>query len=141
MRLEIIESKEGFRIINDCYNANYDSVKSALEFLSSSKGKRKIAILGDMLELGDFSKKMHEAVAIEVIKNKIDLIITVGKESKYIYNKIKENSQIESYYYRNNSEAIEKIKNITKKDDVILIKASNSMKFIEITNALTKKGI
>ena len=51
MRLDIKQSKKGYTIIDDCYNANYDSMKSAIEYLHKTSGKRKIAVLGDMLEL------------------------------------------------------------------------------------------
>ena len=54
--------------INDAYNASYDSVKAALEYLYSVKGNKKIAILGDMLEMGEYETEMHEKVGEEVLK-------------------------------------------------------------------------
>ena len=87
--------------------------------------KRKIAILGDMLELGDFSKELHEKVGEEVIKNKVDILITVGKEARNIAKVAKE--MLENVYeYDNNEDAVNKAKDIVTKEDVILIKASNS---------------
>lgn len=82
MRLDVQKSSKGYTIINDCYNANYDSMKSALQYLNRTPGNRKIAVLGDMLELGDFSKKLHEGVGNAVVENKVDILITVGKEAK-----------------------------------------------------------
>lgn len=59
-------------------------MKSAIEYLKNIEGKRKIAVLGDMLELGEYSKELHEKVGLEVAKNKIDILITVGKEAENI---------------------------------------------------------
>ena len=73
-RMVILE-KNGVKIINDSYNASYDSMKAGLEILSKMSSKRRIAVLGDMLELGDFSKDLHEKVGDEVLKNKIDFLI------------------------------------------------------------------
>ena len=136
MRLDIQKTKDGHTIINDCYNANYDSMKSSLEYLNRCEGKRKIAILGDMLELGDYAKELHEKVGIEVAKNNIDILITVGKEAKNIANKAQQNGVKQVYICENNKEAIEKIRKIIKKEDTILVKASNSMHFKEIVDSL-----
>lgn len=131
-RMETKEIKE-CTIINDAYNASYESMKYALEYLKNVKGNRKIAILGDMLELGEFSKELHEKVGKEV---NADILITVGTEAKNIAKAAKNAKQI--YSYEKNEEASNKIKNIMKKGDVILLKASNGMKFSEIIQDLEK---
>ena len=135
-RMEI-KNKNNITIINDTYNANYDSMKAAIDFLGSRK-ERKIAVLGDMLELGEFSEKLHRDVGKVIVKNDIDILITVGENAKYISdeaNKLGMN-ELNIINCNNNLEAINKIKNIMKKNDVILIKASNGMKFKEIVEAL-----
>jgi UDP-N-acetylmuramoyl-tripeptide--D-alanyl-D-alanine ligase len=130
-RMEILKAPSGATIINDTYNANYDSMKAAINYLKKIEGKRRIAILGDMLELGDYSERLHRAVGDEI--SNIDILITVGKEAKFIA----QNAKIkEIYEYDNNENAIEKIKNIINSNDAILIKASNSMKFGEIVDAI-----
>ena len=126
----------GYTIINDCYNANYDSMKSAIEFLRNIEGKRKIAVLGDMLELGEFSEKLHADVGKVVAQNNIDILITVGKEATKIAEVARENGVEHVYSFDTNKEAIEQIKKILAVDDVALIKASNSMNFKEIVSAL-----
>ena len=131
-RMEILKSKSGATVINDTYNANYDSMKAAITYLKEIENKRKIAVLGDMLELGDYSKELHEKVGKEVDSN-IDILITIGKEAKYIAKEAKAKQIIEC---DNLEEAIEKIKKIETKDDAILFKASNGMKLFEIANAL-----
>lgn len=137
MRLDIQKVQEGYTIINDCYNANYDSMKSALEYLKNIEGKRKIAVLGDMLELGDFTKQLHEKVGEEVAKNKIDILITVGEASKDIAKVAEENGVKHIYSYDNNQDAITKLKKILAVDDVVLVKASNSMNFKEIVEKIS----
>ncbi len=130
-RMETDKASNGATIINDCYNANYDSMKAALKYLEGIKCRRKIAVLGDMLELGDFSKELHENVGSE-IKN-IDILITIGNEAKFI---AKNASAKEVFEYNSNVEAIEKLKEIISEGDVVLLKASNSMNFDEIVKAL-----
>lgn len=134
MRLDVQKSSKGYTIINDCYNANYDSMKSAIEYLSSSKGNRKIAVLGDMLELGEFSQELHKKVGEEVAKNKIDILITVGKEANNIAETAKKNGINTTYMFENNQKAITKLKEILEPKDVVLVKASNSMNFKEIVS-------
>lgn len=135
MRLDVQKSSKEYTIINDCYNANYDSMKSALQYLNRTPGNRKIAVLGDMLELGDFSKKLHEGVGNAVVENKVDILITVGKESKNIAQIAIENN-VETYEYTDNNSAISKLKEILKPNDAVLVKASNSMNFKEIVSAI-----
>lgn len=81
-RMEIIEKANGVKVISDCYNASYDSMRSALEFLGKTNSNKKIAILGDMLELGEFSKELHEKVGEEVVKSHIDILITCRRKQQ-----------------------------------------------------------
>ena len=111
-------------------------MKSSIEYLKNIDGKRKIAVLGDMLELGDFSQELHEKVGQQVAKNKIDILITVGTASEFIAQKAKENGTKCVYNFENNEEAIEKLQEILSAGDVVLIKASNSMKFKEIAEKI-----
>ena len=136
-RMDIITLQNNITVINDYYNANYDSMKAALEYLGNLKEKRKIAVLGDMLELGDYSKELHEKVGEEVVKNKIDILITVGKEAKQIA-KISEGKIKKIIECNTNEEAIENINKIKQENDAILLKASNGMHFGEILEGIRK---
>lgn len=137
-RMEIIKTKNEIKIINDTYNASLDSMKAALEYLKSTSGNRKIAILGDILELGDFAKEIHEKVGEEVYNNNIDILITVGENAKYIASKALNLGMEENkiFSYNENGEAIQKINSIVKEKDFILVKASNGMKFKEIVEKI-----
>lgn len=136
-RMEIIKNKNNVTIINDCYNASYESVKVALEYLSNTKTNRKIAVLGDVLELGEFSKQMHKKMGEEVVNNNIDILVTVGNEAKFIANKVKsENKNILVYSFDNNVDASNLLKEIMQENDIVLVKASNGMHFEEIVDAI-----
>lgn len=136
-RMNIIKTKEDILIIDDCYNANYDAVKYALRDLGNQIG-RKIAVLGTMRELGKYSVKLHSKLGIEVVKNQIDLLITVGDYTNKINKKAiklgfnKDNS----FHFKTNEEAIAFINKIKKKNDNILVKASQSCHFKEIVEKI-----
>ncbi len=138
-RMEIIKGINKTTIINDSYNASYDSMKAAIEYLNELKGGKRIAVLGDILELGEFGEEIHRKVGKEVFKNNIDILITVGDLAKYIAEEAKKLGikQDKIFEYNTKEEAIEKIKSIIETDDFILVKASNSMKFNEIVDAIT----
>lgn len=137
-RMEIIKNSNGTTIINDSYNASYESTKAALEYVGSTKNYPKIAVLGDILELGNFSKQMHENVGKEVVKNNIDILITVGEEAINIAEKAIELGMNKNnvYKYLANDIAIHKIKELESKNCIVLVKASNGMHFDEIVDAL-----
>lgn len=132
-----IESYKNMTIINDCYNANLDSMKSAIDYLSSLKETRKIAILGDMLELGEYREKLHRELG-QYVSDKVDILITVGEGSKYICEEALNNDLKEVYAFDKNSDAINKIKEIMQEKDTLLIKSSLGMNFTEIYNEIKK---
>lgn len=118
-------------IIDDCYNASYESMMNALDILKNVEKKRKIAILGDIVEIGDYAKEIHEKLGGKI--ENIDILITVGEYSIYIYNKA---NIKEKYHYLDVENAYKKIKEIIKEDDIILIKASNAMNFKYIVDKM-----
>ena len=136
-RMDIKKLEQGAVLINDSYNASYESMKASIKYLADYSGKRKIAVLGDMFELGEYSKELHKKVGEEVVKNNIDILICAGKDSKYITECVEENAKkIETHFLQNNEEILKKLKEILKQGDVVLVKASNGMKFFEICQKL-----
>lgn len=140
-RMQIEKLHNGSILINDCYNANMDSMKAAIDYLSKLKNIMKVAVLGDMLELGKYSEILHKEVGKEIEKCKIDVLITVGKEAEYIAEEARkqgmDNNNI--YIYNKNTEAIEKLEElIMNKNCAILVKASNGMNFQEIVDQICK---
>ena len=131
-RMDIVELKNGIKIINDAYNASLESMTASLKVLSEFK-ERKIAVLGDMFELGDFSEELHKKVGKQVVKNNIDILIACGKNAKNIADVAKESMNKENVYYvRKTKEIKPLLEKIVKNNDVILFKASNGMKFYKI---------
>ena len=139
-RMDITELKNGVTIINDSYNASFESMQASLKYLNGLNSKRKIAVLGDMFELGEFSEELHEKVGKEVVKNKIDILICCGKNAKYIVeNAEKEGMKRQNIYYFETREQVEElVKKIWQSGDSILFKASNGMKFFNIVENLIK---
>ncbi len=137
-RMDTFETKEHVTIINDSYNASYDSTKAALEYLKEIAGKRKIAVLGDMLELGEYANILHEAVGEEVVKNKINLLITIGEFSQKIANRAKELGMEEKNItiLQTNQQAISLLHKILQPEDVVLLKASNAMNLTQIAKEI-----
>ena len=139
-RMEVDKIKDNITIINDSYNASYDSMVAAIDYLKEIKGKRKIAILGDMFELGGFAEELHRKVGEYVAKKDIDLLVTVGENSKFIAKQaIDDGMNADKIIeFKTNKDAINYLKSNMNSDDVILLKAANGMKFIEIFNELKK---
>ncbi len=123
-------------LINDYFNANCDSMKAGLETLYKTEAKRKVAILGDMLELGEYSEELHRKVGKEVAKNKIDVLITVGNCAKFIAKEAESLGVKEVYSFENNKDCISALRKIIKANDAILIKASKCMWFGEIAKSI-----
>ena len=136
MRLDVI-NYDGYTIINDAYNASPDSMIAALDVIKTYDG-RKIAVLGTMKELGEESDKAHEMVGRYAKETGIDMLVTVGEFSE----------EFERGFGKENFNKFNSIENIVvyleqilKPGDVVLIKASRSMKFENIINKLQKKSI
>ena len=138
-RMEVIALKGDIKLINDSYNASYESMKAAIEYLGNING-RKIAVLGDMFELGNYSEELHRNVGSEVAKNNIDILICSGDNSKFIIEEaIKNGMKKEDVYYKENLIEIEKLlKSLMQTKDNILIKASNGMKFYELAEKIVQ---
>jgi len=133
-RMDILEKANGVKIINDCYNASYESMKVALECLAKMDAPRKIAVLGDMFELGEYTKELHSKVGEEVVKNNVDILITVGENSKEIGKEaIRQGFNKSNIFITEDANnATKKLKELLKTNDIILIKASNGMKLDSI---------
>ena len=137
-RMEIVKLKNGATIINDSYNASFESMKASIEYLASTNGDRKIAVLGDMFELGKFSEELHRKVGKEVADNNIDKLFTIGENSKFIIEEAIINGINDKYVYyaKTREELIQMLIEEISSNDVILFKASNGMKLFDIVEKL-----
>lgn len=138
-RLEIKKTNSGYTIIDDSYNASYDSVKNSLDLIGKSS-KRKIAVLGDILELDNYGEKIHRSIAPLVIDNKIDKLYLIGDMAKYIgIEAIKLGFKKENiYYFNKEQDSYQPLEQELKKDDIVLFKASHGMKLNNIVEYLMK---
>lgn len=134
-RMDVTIIKDNIKIVNDSYNASFDSMKAALETIKNENG-RKIAVLGNMLELGTFSKELHINVGEEVVKNNINILITVGEYAKYIAQRAKELGMQNVKAFDDLKNASNYLQSTMKNGDVILLKASNSMNFSRILECI-----
>ena len=135
-RMERIKIKN-FTIIDDTYNASPSSIKSGLKTLSELKYKRKIAVLADILELGDYSKEIHENLGEYFNGLNIDILIAYGDAMKYLVENAKKYIN-NVFYYNNEDEVIEKLEELIRKDDIIYFKGSNAMNANKIIDHLKK---
>ena len=124
----------GICLIEDCYNASADSMRSSLETFRSICGKaRSVAVLGDMLEQGSFAEENHRLVGKYVCENDIDTLVAVGKDACYIADEAKKLGVKNVYEFENNTLAGEFLVKYLKKGDCVLFKASRGMKLEEIS--------
>ncbi|MBR2742667.1 MAG: UDP-N-acetylmuramoyl-tripeptide--D-alanyl-D-alanine ligase [Clostridia bacterium] len=129
-RLNFIKSG-GVVLIDDTYNANPDSMRAAIKVLESSEGGRKIAVLGDMLELGSYSKEAHEILGADLCEAGVDAVFLKGENTKYTLSRV--SGKIKDAFFFESDEALtESLKKYAKPDDVILIKGSHGMKMENI---------
>ncbi|MBK7230321.1 MAG: UDP-N-acetylmuramoyl-tripeptide--D-alanyl-D-alanine ligase [Ignavibacteriales bacterium] len=134
-RLEIKNLKK-FTLINDTYNANPDSMKSSIDILNKIESrKRKIAVLGDMFELGNESKSKHLDLANFINKTKVDEVYSIGKMMKLMNQKLNGKTKIHQHFAERES-----LKNFLKKleikNSVVLVKGSRGMKMEEFVSVL-----
>lgn len=134
-RNNIIHTKD-YTIMDDCYNANPVSMKASLDVLSSALG-RKVAILGDMGELGANEREMHFGVGEHAAKKQIDLLLCVGSLSEEtVKGALSVNPDMNAVLFETKEKLLEQLPELLNKGDSILIKASHFMQFDKIVKVL-----
>ncbi len=144
MRMEVLRPKEGVTLINDAYNANPRSMELALEILSEMKGKgRAIAVLGDMLELGDFSVEAHQHIGQRVEELSIDFLLALGEEAPVLVESaIRHGLNSEkARIVESHTEAISTLKKMVRDGDWILVKGSRRMGMEKIAEGLMERRV
>ena len=138
-RNDILTLDRHIRVIDGTYNANLDSMKSSVDVLSGYSG-RKIAVLGDMLELGDYEETLHRAVGAHLLKKNIDLVLTVGPAARYISDEVNKAKPGLAYHFDDNASLSAYLQECLEENDVVLVKASNGMHLKEVINDLKEKN-
>lgn len=126
-------------LIDDTYNANPDSMKSALKVLAQLPKKgRKIAVLGDMLELGEMATALHEEVGRVAAQLGVDIIMTVGSLAEAIADGAAHTST-HTHMFNSNEDAVTCLKELIRPGDAVLVKGSRSMRMEEIVQEVKAK--
>lgn len=135
-RMEFRKISNNSIVIEDYYNASYESILMALDVLENLNTSKKIAVLGDILELGIFSEKIHKELGKEVKRKNVNVLITVGDAAKNIAEEAKKLGLQDVYICNDNKTATKILKQQIIEDSAILIKASHGMKFEEIAKEI-----
>lgn len=137
MRLDIVKNDK-ITIINDAYNASPDSMNAALKILGRYN-QRRVAILGDMFEMGEHAEYGHRLVGKSALNN-VDVLITIGKDSTFISKEAIEQgfNPNNIHHFETKEDAIDKLESLINIGDVILVKASRGMKLEKIVEYLNK---
>lgn len=136
MRMNILRRGEKITILDDTYNANPQSMRAAISVLADSRSGWKVAVLGDMLELGPFAPALHEGVGTCLGKAGIDCLVAVGGMSEHIAKGAQESGVPLVYHCADKREARTVLEQVVKPDSTILVKASRGMKLEELTACL-----
>ena len=140
-----IEVTGGITLIDDTYNANPDSMKGAIDLLADLTGvTRRIAVLADMLELGELSESCHREIGEYIVSKKEgapDLVVLLGRESCHIAEAIREKGGRQQIrHFMENAQAAAYLKEAVRPGDAVVIKGSRSMKLDEVADALRSYG-
>ena len=136
MRMNVLRRGEGITILDDTYNANPQSMRAAISVLADSRGSRKTAILGDMLELGPFAPALHSGVGEYLGTVGIHCLVAVGDLAGYIAEGAWEGGVPQVIHCRSREEAKAVLSQVVCPDSTILVKASRGMKLEELTAQL-----
>ncbi len=126
-RMRIIDGINSSVLIDDTYNSSPVAVEEALRTLKNVEGTRKVAVLGDMLELGKYSIEEHKKAGVIVSKT-ADVLITVGQRSQYTAESARENGFNTAYSFSRSEEAGDFLKDFIQAGDIVLIKGSQGIK-------------
>ena len=133
-RNHIIET-DHMIILDDCYNANPISMKASIDVLNMAIG-RKVAVLGNMGELGDTAEALHAEVGTYAAEQNVDLVCGIGDLTRSLVEEASKGANTEALWFADNESFIQAIPDIIKDGDNVLVKASHGMNFPQIVHAL-----
>ena len=137
MRQKVVHAR-GVDVIEDCYNANPDSMKAALAMFREYPCKRRFALLGDMLELGDISRAAHEEVGRQAVENKVDYLVTYGEQAKRIA-VVAAAKGLPTLHADTYAQAAETLLQKMQPGDALLVKASRGMALEKVLEIFYKE--
>ena len=135
-RLEVSDAPQGFKVINDSYNANPDSMRKAIDELMRLKGHgRAVAVIGDMLELGEAAESEHKGIGEYLSSSGVDYVITYGNFGTAVLDSLSNGT--EGVYAATHEEAASALTSYADKGDLVLVKGSRGMRMEEVIKNLS----
>jgi UDP-N-acetylmuramoyl-tripeptide--D-alanyl-D-alanine ligase len=129
-RMELLERPDGVTVINDAYNASPDSTAAALKTLAqlTRDGRRSIAVLGEMSELGEYADEEHDRIGRLAVRLDIRQLVVVGERARHIHNAagLEGSWDGESLAVADQDAAYDVLRGLLRPGDVVLVKSSNS---------------
>ncbi len=135
--LHVKYCEKKFFLIDESYNSNPITLKEVILNLDKKKFQKKILVIGDMLELGKYTERMHKDIIEPIQKISPDLVITVGHYSKVISKGI--SKKIKTYHFKNYIQVYERIIEVIDDNDIVMVKGSNSIKLSKVCEKLMQK--
>lgn len=136
----LVLKADGFVVLDDTYNANPESMASALRTLSGARG-RKVAVLGEMLELGEGSEAEHENIGRLAGELKVDLVVAVGPSSSIVAGGAKKAGVKDAYAFGDRIEALPALKGLVREGDTVLVKGSRGVALEYVVEGLKGLGL
>ncbi len=137
MRMNVLRLSGDVVVLNDAYNANPQSMRAAAAVLGAAGARRKVAVVGDMLELGENSDVFHRMVGASFAEEGVDCLIAAGTLAKELATGAEESGVPEVYYFAEPAHAIPTVCRELNPGTTILVKASRAMAFERFVEALT----
>jgi UDP-N-acetylmuramoyl-tripeptide--D-alanyl-D-alanine ligase len=140
-RMNLISGIRGSLIIDDTYNSSPISALAALDVMQEIQATRKIAVFGDMLELGKETEKGHKEVAQKIFSTKVDLFLAVGERMEVAFRELHSLGYpaINLFYFESPETAAKKLKEIIREEDLILVKGSQGMRMEKVVEEIMAK--
>ena len=136
MRMNLVQRGNGITILDDTYNANPQSMRAAISVLADSRSAWMLAVLGDMFELGPYSPALHTGVGEYLGKRKIDCLVAVGDQARYLAEGAQSAGMTAVYPCADKKAAREILPGLIRPDSTILVKASRGMRMEELVDQL-----
>ncbi|HSA60526.1 MAG TPA: UDP-N-acetylmuramoyl-tripeptide--D-alanyl-D-alanine ligase [bacterium] len=143
-RMEIVRLAKGIDVVNDCYNANPDSTEASLHFLKElGPRRRRVAVLGEMLELGRWAASCHREVGGAAARSGVKLLFAVGPHAEDLVKGARRAglAKSSSFSFGQVEESLPMIRSLLKAKDVVLVKGSRGMKMERVTEDLMGRGM
>ena len=138
MRTDVVKLGSDIVLIDDAYNSSPLSAKAAIDVLAGAKGKRKVAVLGDMLELGDYAVDAHRTLGRQAARAEVDVLVAVGENARHVAGALEDvrGERTNVVVCSSAGEASRIVCELVKPGDTVLVKASRGIALEQVTEAL-----